>query len=58
MLLPWRVGVVQTQLHAHVLSTVQRRCRASAEARACAHAFFARLPEEWDVTLETAGPEH
>lgn len=46
--------VVQTQLCANVSETVRRRQQVAQEAQE----FFSWLPEEWGVTLETAGPEH
>ncbi len=46
--------VAQTQLCANVAETVRRRQQVAREVQD----FFSWLPEEWAVTLETAGPEH
>lgn len=48
------MGVAMTQVRAHVGSTVRRRHHVAAELQE----WLATLPEEWGVTLETAGPEH
>ena len=47
-------AVAQTQLRAHVSSTVDRRQKCPVEAEA----FLETLPKGWAATLETAGPEH